>query len=233
MNGYASAVNLTCGAGASPTCTVAPASVTPTVAGAPFTVTAKSTLAQIYNFSVNGAGTDGAHVAHSAPVVFNSLFTLTVTNSTGQQSLKAGQNAAYSLLVTPVGATTFPNAVNFSCSGLPVGATCSSSPIATRCQRDAERDADDQHSRPREFGDPAERAQNRKPWTPMVSVGVGDGDNGGRVGAEVASSRRAVGTAIAVLFASTLALTSCGGSGSTGGGGGPPAVSVSVSPHTA
>src|SRR4029077_19316795 len=120
VNGYASAVNLTCGAGAPPTCTISPTSVTPTVAGAFFTVTAKSTLAQGYNFSVNGAGTDAAHVAHTVPVVFNSLFTLTVSNSTGEQSLKAGQNAAYSLLVTPVGATTFPNAVNFSCSGLPM-----------------------------------------------------------------------------------------------------------------
>jgi hypothetical protein len=232
VNGYASAVNLTCGAGAPPTCTVAPTSVTPTVAGASFTITAKSSLAQTYNFSVNGAGTDGAHVAHTAPAVFNSLFTLTITNSTGQQSLKAGQNATYSLLVTPVGATTFQNAVNFSCSGLPVGATCSSSPIATGASGTQNVTLTISTSG---LGSAAIRqsAQNRKPWTPMalwVSV------MGMMVGglARKSSSRKAVGTAIAVLFASTLVLTSCGGGASTGGGGGgPPAISVSVSPHTA
>ncbi len=231
VNGYGSAVNLTCGAGAPPTCTVSPASVTPTVAGASFTVTAKSTLAQTYNFSLNGSGTDGAHVAHTAPVVFNSLFTLTVTNSTGQQSLRAGQNAAYSLVITPVGATTFPNAVNFSCSGLPVGATCSSSPIASGA------------SGPQNvtltistagLGSAAIRpsAENRKPWTPLFLWASVMGMMVGGL-ARRSSSRKAVGTAIAVLCASTLVLTSCGGSsGNSGGGGPPPAIAVSVSPRT-
>ena len=231
MNGYASVVNLTCGAGAPPTCTVAPASVTPTAAGASFTVTAKSTLAQTYNFSVNGAGTDGAHVAHSAPVVFNSLFTLTVTNSTGQQSLKPGQNAPYSLLVTPVGSTTFPNAVNFSCSGLPVGATCSSSAIATGASGTQNVTLTISTAG---LGSAVIRqsAQNRRPWTPMFLWASVMGMMVGGL-ARKSSSRKAVGTAIAVLFASTLVLTSCGGGSTGGGGGGPPAVSVSVSPHTA
>src|SRR5580765_1417478 len=232
VNGYASAVNLTCGAGAPPTCTVVPTSVTPTVAGASFTIVAKSSLAQTYNFSVNGAGTDGAHVAHTAPVVFNSLFTLTITNSTGQQSLKAGQNAAYSLLVTPVGAATFPNAVNFSCSGLPVGATCSSSPIATGASGTQSVTLTISTAG---LGSTAIRqsAQNRTPWTP---IGLWASVMGMMVGgfARKSSSRKAVGAVLALLLASTLVLTSCGGGGSTGGGGGgPPAVSVSVSPHTA
>ncbi len=51
--------------------------------------------------------------------------------------------------------------------------------------------------------------------------------------ARKSSARKTVGMAIAVLFASTLVLTSCGGGASTGGGGGPPAVTVNVSPRTA
>jgi hypothetical protein len=85
----------------SPTCTIAPASLMPTVAGAAFTVTVKSGSAQTYNFNINGAGNDAAQVAHTATVVFNSLFTVTVSNSSGTQSVKAGQSATYSLVVTP------------------------------------------------------------------------------------------------------------------------------------
>jgi hypothetical protein len=231
VNGYASAVNLTCGAGAPPTCTISPTSLTPTVGGASFTVTAKSALAQTYNFSVNGAGTDAAHVAHTAPVVFNSLFTLTVSNSTGQQSLKAGQNAPYSLVVTPVGATTFPTGVNFSCSGLPAGATCSAPAIATGASGTQTVTLTISTAG---LGSAAIRpsAQNRKPWTPLFLWASVMGMMVGGL-ARKSSSRKAVGTAIAVMFASTLVLTSCGGGGSTGGGGGPPAVTVSVSPHTA
>jgi hypothetical protein len=230
VNGYASAVNLTCGASMPPTCTVSPTAVTPTVAGAPFTVTVKSTLAQTYTFSVNGTGTDGAHVAHTGPVVFNSLFTLTVSDNTGQQSLKAGQNASYSLVVTPVGATTFPIAVNFSCSGLPVGATCSAPAIATGTSGTQTVTLTISTAG---LGSAAIRpsAQNRKPWTPLFLWASVMGMMVGGL-ARKSSSRKAVGMAIAMVFASTLVLTSCGGGGSTGGGGGPPVVTVSVSPHT-
>jgi hypothetical protein len=231
LNGYASAVNLTCGAGAPPTCTIAPASVTPMSAGAPFTVTTQSGLAQAYNFGVNGTGTDGQHVAHTAAVTFNSLFTLTITDSTGQQSLKAGQNAAYSLVVTPVGATTFPVAVNFTCSGLPSGATCSAPAVSTGASGVQNVTLTISTSG---LGSAVIRpsAENRKPWAPFfVWVSALGMVIGGM--SRKSAARKAVGTAIAVLFASTLVLTSCGGGGSTGGGGGPPAISVSVSPHTA
>jgi len=230
LNGYASAVNLTCGTGAPPTCTISPASVTPTVAGAAFTVSAKSSLAQSYNFSLNGAGTDAVHVAHSAPAVFNSLFTLTVTNNTGQQSLKPGQNAPYSLLVTPVGANSFPVAVNFSCSGLPAGATCSAPAITTGA------------SGPQSvtltiitsgLGSVAIRpsAQNRKPWMPLFLWASAIGMMFGGL-ARKSSPRKAAGMVLLMLLASTLVLTSCGGGSSGGGGGGPTAVVVSVSPRT-
>ncbi|PYX38025.1 MAG: hypothetical protein DMG81_12805, partial [Acidobacteria bacterium] len=129
-NGYASPVNLTCGAGAPPTCTIAPTTVTPTASGAPFTITVKSGSARSYGFTINGVGTDAAHVAHATPVTFNSLFTLTLSLNVTTETLKAGQTATYGLIVTPVGATTFQTPVSFACSGLPSGATCSNPSIA-------------------------------------------------------------------------------------------------------
>jgi hypothetical protein len=231
VNGYGSAVNLTCGTGAPPTCTIAPTSVTPTAGGAPFSVTVKSTLAQTYSFGVNGTGTDVQHVAHTAPVVFNSLFTLTISNSTGQQSLKAGQNAAYSLVVTPVGAATFPSAVNISCSGLPAGATCSAPAVNAGSNGTQSVTLTISTSG---LGSAVIRpsAENHRPWAPfflwMSAVGM---VLGGLVWRP--SARKATGMVIAGLVASTLVLSSCGGT-SNGGGGPPPGggITVSVSPRT-
>lgn len=129
LNGYNSAVNLSCGTGAPPTCTVAPASLVPTVAASPFTVTVQSNLVHTYNFNINGTGTDAGHLAHSTPVAFSSAFTFTFSDSTSEQSVKAGQSANYNLTVTP-GAGTFPSAVTFACAPatLPAGAACSFSP---------------------------------------------------------------------------------------------------------
>ena len=70
VNGYASSINLSCGTGAPPKCTVWPAPLTPTAGGAPFTVTAQSNLAQTYNFNLNATGTDFARkIALRAPNV--------------------------------------------------------------------------------------------------------------------------------------------------------------------
>ena len=183
LNGYASAVNLTCGAGAPPTCTISPTSVTPTAGGAPFTVTVRSGVAQAYNFSLNGAGTDTAHIAHTASATFNSLFTLTISNSTGDQSLKAGQSATYGLVVTPVGAATFPLAVNFTCSGLPAGSHLFGALYRHRSHWDAERYAHDQHERAGERRDSTERGESTALVAVLcVDVGCRNGDR--RVSAE-------------------------------------------------
>jgi hypothetical protein len=232
LNGYASAVNLTCGAGAPPTCTISPTSVTPTAGGVAFTATVKSGVAQTYNFGVNGTGTDGAHVAHTAPVVFNSLFTLTISDSSGQQTVRAGQSATYSLVITPVGATTFPLAVNFTCSGLPAGATCSAPPVTVGASGTQNVTLTISTSG---LGNAAIRpsAENRRPWAPFFlwvsAVGMAIG------GLARKSSRKAAGAVLAVVMASTIVLSSCGGgsSGGGGGGGGGGGVTVSVSPRTA
>jgi hypothetical protein len=96
-NGYTSAVSLSCGAGAPPTCIVTPATVTPTVAGVPFTVRLQDAVAQTDNFSINGAGTDAAHLVHLANAAFSSLFTVRIPDSIGTQTVAAGQTAAFAL----------------------------------------------------------------------------------------------------------------------------------------
>jgi hypothetical protein len=237
LNGYASAVNLSCGTGAPPTCMVSPASVTPTVAGAPFSVTVQSNLAQAYNFSVSATGTDAAHIAHATPVVFNSLFTFTVTDTSTTQTVKAGQTASYSLTVTPVGATTFPNAVSFACSNWspsqPAGAACSAvsqinagaSGVQTVTLNITTAGLGKTQIRP--------VAKNVAPFFLWVSaVGMVIGGFGRK---SWARKKGMVAIGLVVLLASAIVLPACGGSGSGGGGGGGGGggVSVNVSPKTA
>jgi len=248
-NGYASAVNLSCGAEMPPTCTVSPNPVTPTVAGAAFTLTTQSDLARAYNFNVNGTGTDAAHVAHTASATFNSLFTLTIADSTLPQTLNAGQSAQYTLEVTPVGSTTFPSVVNITCSGLPAGATCSNPSVAAGASgaqtvtltistlgpgKAALRLASIQRPAQAELArsDPGKRKTgSRMPfvlWASAVAMMVG-----GFV--RRPSVRKNAAVLMVLLVVSTLILTSCGGSGGSGGGfgGGGGLVSVRVSPSSA
>ena len=234
-NGYNSAVNLMCGTGAPPTCTIVPASVTPTVAGAPFTATVSSGLAQNYNFAINGTGTDAARVSRTSPVTFNSLFTVSLADSTGTQSVKAGQTANYSVVVSPVGATTFPTAVSFSCTGLPAGATCSNPTIAagtsgTQTVTVAISTAG--------LGSALIRpsAQNRSSgplfWLGLPALGIVIGGWGRRPSAR---KRSTAVLASALVLGLAMASTSCGGGGNSGGGGGGGGgggVVVSVSPHS-
>jgi hypothetical protein len=234
LSGYGSAVDLSCGAGAPPTCTIVPASVTPTVAGTPFTVTVMSGAAQSYNFAVNGVSTDAAHVAHAAPVTFNSLFTITLALSSGTQTVTAGQTANYNVVVSPVGAATFATAVSFACTGLPAAASCSNptipagtSGVQTVTVAISTAGAGTALIRP--------SGQNRglgSPfwlWLPTAGMVIG--------GLARRPSRKRKTSAVlasALVFASAMIATSCGGGGNSGGGGGGGgAVVVSVSPHSA
>ena len=70
LNGYNNVANLSCGAGAPPTCSAAPESVVPTTSGAPFIVTVGSGQCGTYNFDVEAAGTDTLKTSHSFPVTF-------------------------------------------------------------------------------------------------------------------------------------------------------------------
>ena len=230
LNGYASPVNLACGSGAPPTCTITPATVTPTSAGASFSVSAQSSSAQAYNFSINAAGTDAVHVAHATPVTFNSLFTFTMSDVTGTQSVLAGQTAVYSLTVTPVGSTTFPNPVTFSCSGLPAGASCSNPRVTAGANGTQTASLNITTLGPnRATLRPVAQKQNHVPFfVGTLALGIAIGGFSRR------PTARVKGVGVAILLVCALMLSSCGGgAGGGGGGGGGSSVLVNVTPKTA
>lgn len=133
INGYSSAVTLSCSSGAPPSCVPSPASVVPSAAGTPFTVAVSSGISQAYAFNIDALGSDQAATSHSIPVNFTSLpqqsfdFKLSVTPPS--VSVSVGQSAIYTLDVSPVPNTSsFPGTVTFSCSNLPALTTCSFNP---------------------------------------------------------------------------------------------------------
>ncbi|MGH9498234.1 MAG: hypothetical protein ACRD3L_03760 [Terriglobales bacterium] len=119
LNGYNSPVNLSCGPGSPPTCTAAPAIVTPTVDGAAFAVTVSSPQCGQYNFSILAKGTDPLATSHSSPVTFVSTslaqpdFTLAINNPTLSADLGVGANFNGTLTAT-------------ACYGFPVTLSCGS-----------------------------------------------------------------------------------------------------------
>ncbi len=130
INSYSSPVNLSCTGAPPATCTFSPATVTPTAAGAPFTVTVNSATAGTFNFNIAGVGTDSLHLSHSVPTTLIVNPDFTINNTSGTQSVLAGQTATYSLNFAPVGGSTFGNTVTYSCSGLPALASCSFNPTS-------------------------------------------------------------------------------------------------------
>ena len=129
LNGYNSLVNLSCGAGAPPTCSAAPTPLTPTQSGAAFTVTVSSAQCGIFNFNVVAKGTDSLAVTHTFPVSFTATsfaqqdYTLSVNNS--PQTSKINLAATFEGTLTGTSCYIFP--VNLSCgSGAPP--TCRPSP---------------------------------------------------------------------------------------------------------
>jgi hypothetical protein len=131
INGYNSAVSLTCGSGAPPTCVASPASAVPSVAGLPFTVTVSSNISQAYSFNIVASGTDPSAIAHSTPVNFTSLpaqtFDFTMGLTPTSASVVAGHSTLFSLDVNPT-TGTFPNSVSLSCSALPALTLCAFNP---------------------------------------------------------------------------------------------------------
>jgi hypothetical protein len=135
LNGYSGSVSLACTAGAPGTCGIAPSTITPTAAGAGFTVSLGSATAGTFSFTVQG--TDGT-LTHATPTE-----TLTVTpagqgfawTDTGSPtaSVLAGQSASYTFSAVPAGGA-FSSAVSFACSNLPAltsgtpGAGCQFNP---------------------------------------------------------------------------------------------------------
>jgi hypothetical protein len=241
LNGYASPVNLSCGTGAPPSCSVSPSSVTPTAAGAPFTVSVQSSSAQTHSFNVNGAGGDAAHIAHAAPVVFNSLFnslfTFTIADTSGTQSVKAGQAATYSLTVTPVGSTTFPNPVSFTCSvqpTVPAGPVCSNPQISAGANgvQTVSLTVSTLGPNSTVIRPVAQNRSNGPFFLWISSVGMVIGGFARRP----AARKKVTGMlSIGLVIVSGLMFSSCGGGGTSSGGsgGGVNLISLGVAPRTA
>ena len=129
LNGYNSAVNLSCGTGAPPTCTAAPALVAPTASGAPFIVTVGSPACGSYNFNIVAEGTDAQKTSHLFPVAFtaNSYTTPNYTLDVTPGSQTVGVNVAAIFNGTLQGTDCYNSAVNLSC-GSNHPPSCSVSP---------------------------------------------------------------------------------------------------------
>jgi len=136
---YQSPVNLSCGSGHPPSCTVSPASLVPTISPAPpapFTVTVSSGVDQTYNFNISGVGTDPLKRQQQVLVGFTSTgesstrpFSFSITPAASIQSLPAGQPAIYALDVVPAGGA-FPSDVTLAFSSdCPPLSTCTLSPL--------------------------------------------------------------------------------------------------------
>jgi hypothetical protein len=132
LNGYTSAVNLSCGQGAPPTCSAAPESVVPTTSGAPFIVTVGSAACGIYNFNIVASGTDAQKITHLFPVTFTAT-SYTTPNYTLEiipQSQTASVNTAAIFNGTLQGTDCYNSPVNLSCgSNHPPSCTISPSSV--------------------------------------------------------------------------------------------------------
>ena len=127
-NGYNAPVQLSCVSGATAppaTCSFTPASVTPTAAGAAFTLNLANGTAGTFSFGVQGAGTDGAMAQTASPVTFT-VYDFSIAPEENSQSISAGQTAVYRLDFNPLPAgTTFQQSVSgLKCSGLPALSSC-------------------------------------------------------------------------------------------------------------
>lgn len=132
---FSGTVNLTCsGLPAGATCNFQPASsVNPTAAN-PVTVsltlsTSASTPLGSFPITITANAT-GAPAAKTQSLTLVVTTGFSITNISGAQAVNPGSTAIYALNVAPVGASSFANAVIYTCSGLPALALCSFSPAS-------------------------------------------------------------------------------------------------------
>jgi len=133
VNGYGSAVNLSCvagvvsGSGPAPSCSVSPVAVTPSASGTAFQVTIGQGTGGSYSLNIQAKGTDANTFTQSTTLNVN-FYDFMVTPSVTSQTVSGGQPANYTLSVTPVGLATFQQAVSFACAQLPAAAACTFDP---------------------------------------------------------------------------------------------------------
>lgn len=125
VNGYASAVDLSCvGAVLPTTCTLNPTQATPT---ATYTLTAGGPVGD-YNFNVQGVGTDPQSITQDAAVTLQIVdFNLSIPDPDALTVVQGATSNSATFQVSTTG--SFSGTVNLSCaSGLPSGAACQFSP---------------------------------------------------------------------------------------------------------
>jgi hypothetical protein len=132
LNGYGSNVNLGCTSGAtSPpqTCSIIPAALAPTSAGASFVLSAEGAPGD-YQFNLHAVGTDPAKVTHDfALTLHNADFMLSTPSPPSITATPGATSGAASFQVGAVG--NFTGGVALSCSGLPSGAACEFQPSSS------------------------------------------------------------------------------------------------------
>jgi hypothetical protein len=131
LNGYSSAVALSCGLGAPTNCTPKPASIQPTASATDFTVEVNSGVSRSYSFNLNAVGSDSAAMTHIFAVTFTSIphqnFDFAMDATPASNSVAAGRTALFTLAMDPESGV-FPSDVVVTCSGLPALTSCAFNP---------------------------------------------------------------------------------------------------------
>ncbi len=135
LNGYDNSVQLTCTAGASAPpspCVPSPGSLTPTPAGAAFSLNAGSSTIGNYNFNLQASGTDPNNTIHTAALTLQVIsFSVTAPSPTSVNVPRGATSLPVSFQLSAQG--SFNQSVTLSCNiGLLIhGATCAFTPGAT------------------------------------------------------------------------------------------------------
>jgi Pro-kumamolisin, activation domain/Subtilase family len=238
LNGYSTNVSVTC-VNAPGTCgsvSFAPSTQKPLSGGVPFQLTVGSSATGFsapvtYNFEVMGSDGTLAHT-HAVSLTVNTDVSVPASLNPPPGVLP-GQSTATTMLISPVGSSTFTAPITFTCSGLPAGSTCSFSPptlpagsIATTVTVTVQTSGPYTGSAGTALH---HRLHSEKqplwlpfslPLTGMLLVGL--------AGCGVPRRYRIVGLCLTLALAGLL--VACGGGSSSSP---PPSVNVSVSPSTA
>jgi hypothetical protein len=129
FGGYTNTVTMSCTSGAPSTCNYSPNPVTPTSAGAAFTLTVGSSTAADYSFNVQGVGSDSNHLTHQSPVTVSVVDFSVGTPSPSAVSMFPGASSQFTVQVGASG--SFSGQVDLSCDAPASGVTCSFSPSAS------------------------------------------------------------------------------------------------------
>ena len=127
LDGYASAVLLSCTGGVPGTCSLNPTQETPT---ATYTLTASGTVGD-YSFNAHAVGTDPQTITHDAAIELHVVdFSISAPNPNALTVTQGGTSNASTFQVSALG--SFAGTVALSCpSGLPSGAACAFSPSSS------------------------------------------------------------------------------------------------------